>query len=123
MVDDDITENEIILNIQFDSNTQNYELYEGMQQNVPIGEVKINLLLNEPVEEMKRDEMNEDITRYCRDEFNLLVGEKTAEDVKIAIGSACPQEKKMQMAVRGRDLVTGLPKEIIIKALTSFISP
>lgn len=62
------------------------------------------------------DEMNEDITRYCRDEFNLLIGEKTAEDVKIAIGSACPQEKKMQMAVRGRDLVTGLPKEIIITA-------
>jgi len=60
------------------------------------------------------DEMNEDITRYCRDEFNLLVGEKTAEDVKIAIGSACPQEKKMQLTVRGRDLVTGLPKEIII---------
>jgi rod shape-determining protein MreB len=58
--------------------------------------------------------MNEDITRYCRDEFNLLVGEKTAEDVKITIGSACPQEKKMQLTVRGRDLVTGLPKEIII---------
>jgi rod shape-determining protein MreB len=60
------------------------------------------------------DEMNEDITRYCRDEFNLLIGEKTAEEVKIAIGSACPQEKKMQMPIRGRDLVTGLPKEIII---------
>ncbi len=60
------------------------------------------------------DEMNEDIIRYCRDEFNLLIGEKTAEDVKIAIGSACPQEKKMQLTVRGRDLVTGLPKEIII---------
>ncbi|OGI32940.1 MAG: rod shape-determining protein [Candidatus Moranbacteria bacterium RIFOXYA12_FULL_35_19] len=60
------------------------------------------------------DEMNEDIIRYCRDEFNLLIGEKTAEDVKIAIGSACPQEKKMQMSIRGRDLVTGLPKEIIM---------
>jgi len=60
------------------------------------------------------DEMNEDITRYCRDEFNLLIGEKTAEDVKIAIGNACPQEKKMQLTVRGRDLVTGLPKEINI---------
>lgn len=60
------------------------------------------------------DEMNEDIIRYCRDEFNLLIGEKTAEDVKIAIGSACPQEKKMQMKLRGRDLVTGLPKEIVI---------
>jgi len=60
------------------------------------------------------DEMNEDIIRYCRDEFNLLIGEKTAEDAKIAIGSACPQKDKMQMPVRGRDLVTGLPKEIII---------
>jgi rod shape-determining protein MreB len=60
------------------------------------------------------DEMNEDIIRYCRDEFNLLIGEKTAEDAKIAIGSACPQKEKMQMPVRGRDLVTGLPKEIII---------
>lgn len=60
------------------------------------------------------DEMNEDIIRYCRDEFNLLIGEKTAEDVKIAIGSACPQEKEMKMTIRGRDLVTGLPKEIVI---------
>jgi rod shape-determining protein MreB len=60
------------------------------------------------------DEMNEDIIRYCRDEFNLLIGEKTAEDVKIAIGSAYPQEKKRQMTVRGRDLVSGLPKEIVI---------
>lgn len=60
------------------------------------------------------DEMNEDIIRYCRDEFNLLIGEKTAEDAKIAIGSACPQKDKMQMSIRGRDLVTGLPKEIII---------
>ena len=60
------------------------------------------------------DEMNEDIIKYCRDEFNLLVGEKTAEDVKIAIGSACPLKEKMQLAVRGRDLVTGLPKEVMM---------
>lgn len=60
------------------------------------------------------DEMNEDIIRYCRDEFNLLIGEKTAEDVKITIGSAYPQKEKMQMPVRGRDLVTGLPKEIML---------
>ncbi len=60
------------------------------------------------------DEMNEDIIRYCRDEFNLLIGEKTAEEVKIAIGSAYPQKEKMKMPVRGRDLVTGLPKEVII---------
>jgi len=60
------------------------------------------------------DEMNEDIVRYCRDEFNLLIGEKTAEDVKIAIGNACYQEKKMKISVRGRDLVSGLPKEVFL---------
>ena len=60
------------------------------------------------------DEMNEDIIRYCRDEFNLLIGEKTAEDVKIAIGSAYPQKERLQMPVRGRDLVSGLPKEVMI---------
>lgn len=58
------------------------------------------------------DEMNEDIVRYCRDEYNLLIGEKTAEDVKIAVGSACPQKESRQISVRGRDLVSGLPKEV-----------
>lgn len=60
------------------------------------------------------DEMNEDIIRYCRDNFNLLIGEKTAEDIKIAIGSVYPQKEKMQLPVRGRDLVSGLPKEITL---------
>jgi rod shape-determining protein MreB len=58
------------------------------------------------------DEMNEDIIRYCRDECNLLIGEKTAEELKIAIGSAYPQGKKLVRKVRGRDLVSGLPKEV-----------
>ena len=60
------------------------------------------------------DEMNEDIVRYCRDEFNLLVGEKTAEDVKISIGSAYPLKDNLTLPVRGRDLISGLPKEVII---------
>jgi len=58
------------------------------------------------------DEMNEDIIRYCRDEFNLLIGEKTAEDVKIAIGSAYPLKDELKAPIRGRDLVSGLPKEV-----------
>lgn len=58
------------------------------------------------------DEMNEDIIRYCRDEFNLLVGVKTAEDVKISIGSAYPLKEEMKAPIRGRDLVSGLPKEV-----------
>lgn len=60
------------------------------------------------------DEMNEDIIRYTRDEFNLLVGEKTAEEIKIAIGSAYPLKEQLVFSVRGRDLVSGLPKEVII---------
>lgn len=60
------------------------------------------------------DEMNEDIIRYCRDEFNLLVGEKSAEEVKIAIGSAYPLKEQLKFSIRGRDLVSGLPKEVIV---------
>ncbi|HBG81500.1 TPA: rod shape-determining protein [candidate division CPR2 bacterium] len=58
------------------------------------------------------DELNDDIIQYARDEFNLLLGERTAEDIKINIGSAYPSEKKSQTVMRGRDLVTGLPKAI-----------
>jgi len=59
------------------------------------------------------DEMNEDIVRYCRDEFNILIGERTAEEVKIAIGNAYPQQERLTFPLRGRDLVSGLPKEVI----------
>jgi rod shape-determining protein MreB and related proteins len=58
------------------------------------------------------DELNEDIVRYVRENFNMLLGEKTAEDVKIAIGSAHEIPEEVEMTIRGRDLVTGLPKEI-----------
>lgn len=58
------------------------------------------------------DEMNEDIVRFCRDQFNLLIGDRTAEEAKIAIGSAFPQREKLSYMIRGRDLVSGLPKEV-----------
>ncbi|MDP4001123.1 MAG: rod shape-determining protein [bacterium] len=58
------------------------------------------------------DEMNENIIQFARDEFNLLLGERTAEDVKIKIGSAYPLKDKLKAKIRGRDLVTGLPKEV-----------
>lgn len=60
------------------------------------------------------DELNEDIIQYARDEFNLLLGEKTAEDIKIAIGSAYELEESLEVPMRGRDLVTGLPKEVMV---------
>jgi rod shape-determining protein MreB len=60
------------------------------------------------------DEMNEDIIQYARDQFNLLLGERTAEDIKIKIGSVLEMKQKMEAPMRGRDLVTGLPREIIV---------
>ena len=60
------------------------------------------------------DQLNEDIIQYARDEFNLLLGEKTAEDIKIDVGSAYGLEEPLETSMRGRDIVTGLPKEIIV---------
>lgn len=58
------------------------------------------------------DELNDNIIQYARDEFNLLVGERSAENVKIAIGSAMPQAQPLEALLQGRDLVTGLPKSV-----------
>lgn len=60
------------------------------------------------------DKFNEDIIRFARDEFKLLLGERTAEDIKIAIGSAYELPEPLEAMMRGRDLVTGLPKEIAV---------
>jgi rod shape-determining protein MreB len=60
------------------------------------------------------DKLNDDIIRYARDEFKLLLGEKTAEDIKIGIGSAFELDERLRATMRGRDLLTGLPKEIIV---------
>jgi rod shape-determining protein MreB len=60
------------------------------------------------------DRLNEDIIRYIQEEHNLLIGERMAETVKIAIGSAYPLKEKKEFPVRGRNLVTGLPEEILI---------
>jgi len=60
------------------------------------------------------DELNRSIINYVRENFNLLLGEKTAEEIKIKIGSAMPLEEHTDMKVRGRDLISGLPKEITV---------
>lgn len=60
------------------------------------------------------DELNEDIIQFARDEYNLMLGERTAEDIKIKIGSAYQLDKKLDAVMRGRDLVTGLPKAISV---------
>ena len=58
------------------------------------------------------DEMDQDIVSYARREFNLLMGERTAEDIKIEIGSAYPLDEEVSTFFRGRDLLTGLPRSI-----------
>ncbi len=60
------------------------------------------------------DKLNEDIIHFAREEFNFLLGEKTAEDIKISIGSAHSLEEPLETAMRGRDLLSGLPKEITV---------
>jgi len=60
------------------------------------------------------DEMDEAIVNYIKRKYNLLIGERTAEEVKINIGSAYPMEKPMTMEVKGRDLVAGIPKTLNI---------
>ena len=60
------------------------------------------------------DEMNEAIINYIKKKYNLLIGERTSEEVKIEIGSAYPMGKVMTMEVKGRDLVAGIPKTLLI---------
>ena len=60
------------------------------------------------------DRMNSDIIRYIRNHYKLAIGERTAEDIKVKIGSACQLHEKLELSIRGRDVITGLPKEIIV---------
>lgn len=60
------------------------------------------------------DEMDEVIVQYIKRAYNLMIGERTAEETKVQIGSAFPVEQETKMEIRGRDLVTGLPKTIEI---------
>src|SRR5436305_4381215 len=60
------------------------------------------------------DELDEAIIQYMKRAYNLMVGERTAEEIKIKIGSAYPSEKETSVEVKGRDLVAGLPKTLMI---------
>lgn len=62
-------------------------------------------------------EMDEEIVNFARHKYNLLIGDRSAEDIKIAIGSAYSLKKERDFAMRGRDLVTGLPKTIRVSSV------
>ena len=61
------------------------------------------------------DKFNDDIIRFVREEYRLAIGEPTAEMAKIAVGSAMPLDERLEVAVRGRDYTSGLPREIILR--------
>jgi len=60
------------------------------------------------------DEMNDAIINYIKKKYNLLIGERTSEQIKIEIGSAYPLENPLTIEVKGRDLVAGIPKTLIV---------
>ncbi|HZD60737.1 MAG TPA: rod shape-determining protein [Anaerolineae bacterium] len=62
------------------------------------------------------DEFDEAITAHVKKEYNVMIGERTAEEIKIEIGSAYPLGDEEDVEVRGRDLLTGLPKNIILSS-------
>ena len=63
------------------------------------------------------DELNEDIVQYVRNKYNLFIGERMAEQVKMTIGSAYPLPTEKTMVIRGRNLVTGLPESLEISSV------
>jgi rod shape-determining protein MreB len=63
------------------------------------------------------DEMDEDIIQYARQKYNITIGERTAEKVKIEIGSAYPLPEETTTILRGRNLITGLPQEIEVSSI------
>jgi len=61
-------------------------------------------------------QFDQDIKKYTEEELKLIIGERTAEDIKIKIGSALPLEEKLEAPLRGRDIGTGLPKEVMVSS-------
>ncbi len=61
------------------------------------------------------DKFNDDIINFIKDEFKLAIGEPTAEELKTVIGSAISLDEKLELIIRGRDMATGLPREIVVK--------
>ncbi|TSC56984.1 MAG: rod shape-determining protein MreB [Parcubacteria group bacterium Gr01-1014_18] len=79
-----------------------------------IGVVSLGGIVSWKSVKIAGNDLNQDIIQYVRSEFNVLLGEKVAEMAKMKIGSAFSLEEPLEMRVRGRDLISGLPKEIIV---------
>jgi len=66
------------------------------------------------------DELDEAIVQHLKRAYNLMIGERTAEEIKLRVGSAYPLEKELTMEVKGRDLVAGLPKKSAMRSMSLF---
>ncbi len=82
-----------------------------------IAVIALNGIVNDTSIRVAGDEMNDAIIQYLKKNYNLAIGELTAEDIKIKIGSAFPMEKEMSMEVKGRDLVAGVPKNLNLSSV------
>ena len=79
-----------------------------------VGIVSLGGLVNSRNVRIAGDKFNSDIVSHVRNEFKILIGDKSAEEIKIAIASVSPNRQPLEAIVRGRDLVTGLPREIVV---------
>jgi rod shape-determining protein MreB len=82
-----------------------------------IAVIALNGIVNNISIRIAGDEMNEAIIMYLKKNYNLLIGELTAEEIKIKIGSAFPLEKELSLEIKGRDLVAGVPKSLKLSSV------
>jgi rod shape-determining protein MreB len=82
-----------------------------------IAVISLNGIVSETSTRMGGDKMDEAISQYVKRKHNLLIGDQTAEHIKIKIGSAFPLEQEMEIEIRGRDLIKGIPKTIKVTSL------
>jgi len=82
-----------------------------------IAVIALNGIVHHTSVRIAGDELNDAIVMYLKKNYNLLIGELTAEEIKIRIGSAFPLEKEISMEVKGRDLVAGVPKNLKLSSV------
>jgi len=82
-----------------------------------IAVIALNGIVNNTSIRIAGDEMNDAIIMYLKKNYNLLIGELTAEEIKMKIGSAFPMEKEMSLEIKGRDLVAGVPKNLKLSSV------
>jgi rod shape-determining protein MreB and related proteins len=82
-----------------------------------IAVISLGGIVNDTSIRIAGDEMDESIVQFMRRNYNLLIGDRTAEEIKCTIGSAMPLEEELTMIAKGRDLIAGIPKAIEISSI------